>query len=82
MFRLLFFFLGTFTVDSDVSCVGQADGIFLGSRYCNIFHRCVSGTRRDFRCPRATNTPYDLWWNQQIQQCDWPCIFSYVEILF
>ncbi|CAF5049116.1 unnamed protein product, partial [Rotaria sp. Silwood1] len=64
---------GTFTVDSDVSCVGQADGIFLASRYCNVFHRCVSGIRRDFRCPRATNTPYDLWWDQQTQQCDWPC---------
>ena len=45
----------------------------MDSRYCNVFHRCVSGTRRDFRCPRATNTPYDLWWNQQTQQCDWPC---------
>ncbi|CAF1109060.1 unnamed protein product [Adineta ricciae] len=64
---------GSFYVDSDVSCISQADGVFLGSRYCNVFHRCVSGTRRDFRCPRATNTPYDLWWNQQTQQCDWPC---------
>ncbi|CAF1471049.1 unnamed protein product [Adineta steineri] len=64
---------GTFSVDSDVSCIGQADGVFLASRYCNVFHRCVSGSRRDFRCPRATNTPYDLWWNQQTQQCDWPC---------
>ncbi|CAF4448004.1 unnamed protein product, partial [Adineta steineri] len=63
---------GTFSVDSDVSCIGQADGVFLASRYCNVFHRCVSGSRRDFRCPRATNTPYDLWWNQQTQQCDWP----------
>ncbi|CAF1478555.1 unnamed protein product [Adineta ricciae] len=63
----------TFAVDSDASCIGQADGTFLSSRYCNVFHRCVSGTRRDFRCPRATNTPYDLWWNQQTQQCDWPC---------
>ncbi|CAF3242334.1 unnamed protein product [Rotaria sp. Silwood2] len=63
----------TFSVDSDVSCVGQADGVFLSSRYCNVFHRCVSGIRRDFRCPRATNTPYDLWWSQQTQQCDWPC---------
>jgi hypothetical protein len=60
-------------VESDVSCIGQQDGTFLASRYCNVFHRCVSGTRRDFRCPRATNTPYDLWWNQQSQQCDWPC---------
>ncbi|CAF0933581.1 unnamed protein product [Didymodactylos carnosus] len=66
-------FLVTFTVDSNISCIGQADGAFLSSRYCNIFHRCVSGTRRDFRCPRATNTPYDLWWNQQTQLCDWPC---------
>jgi hypothetical protein len=77
----LFFFLkGIFNVDSDVSCIGQADGAFLGSRYCNVFHRCVSGTRRDFRCPHATNTPYDLWWNQQTQLCDWPCKFYLVLI--
>ncbi len=68
-------FKGGFSVDSDVTCVGQADGVFLGSRYCNVFHRCVSGTRRDFQCPHATNTPYDLWWNQQTQLCDWPCKF-------
>ena len=67
-------YLDSFRVESDVSCVGQADGIFLSSRFCNVFHRCVSGSRRDFRCPRATNTPYDLWWNQQTQQCDWPCM--------
>ncbi|UJR18059.1 hypothetical protein I4U23_004959 [Adineta vaga] len=64
---------GTFTVDSDVNCNGQADGTFLPSRYCNIFHRCVSGVRFDLRCPRANNIPYDLWWNQQTNRCDWPC---------
>jgi len=62
-----------FTVDSTLSCLGKSDGVFAASGYCNVFHRCVSGNRRDFRCPRATNTPYDLWWNEQTQQCDWPC---------
>ena len=67
--------LPAFTVESSMSCLGKADGVFSASGYCNVFHRCVSGSRRDFRCPRATNTPYDLWWNQQTQQCDWPCQF-------
>jgi Chitin binding Peritrophin-A domain len=65
--------LGVVGIVSDVSCIGQPDGVFLGSRYCNVFHRCVSGTRRDFLCSRANNAAYHLWWNQQTQQCDWPC---------
>ncbi|CAF1171657.1 unnamed protein product [Adineta ricciae] len=64
---------GTFTVDSDVSCAGKPDDTYLSSRYCNVFHRCVSGVRFDLRCPRANNIPYDLWWNQQTNLCDWPC---------
>lgn len=66
-------FLGLLTVDSTVNCNGQIEGAFLPSRYCNIFHRCISGTRFDFRCPRANNVSYDLWWNQQTNLCDWPC---------
>ncbi|CAF2065572.1 unnamed protein product [Rotaria magnacalcarata] len=62
-----------FIVDPNVSCNGQANGAYLSSQYCNIFHRCVSGSRIDFRCPRANNVPYDLWWNQQTRPCDWPC---------
>ena len=65
--------IGLISINSDVSCIGQADGVFLSSGFCNVFHRCVDGMRRDFRCSRATNTPYDLWWNEQTQQCDWPC---------
>jgi len=75
--RLPFFisFQGSFTVDSDVSCNGQANDVFLSSRYCNVFHRCLSGSRFDFRCARADNSSnsYDLWWNQQTNLCDWPC---------
>jgi len=66
-------FQGLITVDSDVSCDGQANDVFLSSRYCNVFHRCVSGSRFDIRCARANNVPYDLWWNQQTNLCDWPC---------
>ncbi|CAF1120672.1 unnamed protein product [Rotaria sordida] len=63
----------TLTVDSDVTCDNQANGTYVSSRYCNVFHRCISGIRFDFRCARANNIPYDLWWNQQTSQCDWPC---------
>jgi len=69
----LILFKGTFTVDSSVSCDGQPDDTYLSSPYCNVFHRCVSGTRFDLRCARAVNTPYDLWWNPQTNLCDWPC---------
>lgn len=66
-------FQGLLTVDSDVSCSGQADNVFLPSRYCNIFHQCLSGTRFDVRCARANDVPYDLWFNPQTKLCDWPC---------
>lgn len=59
--------------DSSFSCSGLAEGSFYASKYCNIFHRCTSGKRKDFKCPKATNTPYDLWWNPVTKQCDWPC---------
>lgn len=59
--------------DSSFNCNGLAEGSFYPSKYCNIFHRCTSGKRKDFKCPRATNSPYDLWWNPITSQCDWPC---------
>jgi hypothetical protein len=80
--RLFFCNLDTINMTSDVNCIGQADGVFLSSRYCNVFHRCVGGTRRDFRCPRATNAAYDLWWSQKTQECDWPCKFYRLIFLF
>ncbi|CAF0749609.1 unnamed protein product [Brachionus calyciflorus] len=55
------------------NCQGQPEGAFFASKYCNIFHRCTNGKRKDFQCPKATNTPYDLWWNDEKSQCDWPC---------
>ena len=54
-------------------CTGVADATFVSSpKYCNIFHVCISGKRKDFVCAKASNT-YDLWWNQATKQCDWPC---------
>jgi hypothetical protein len=59
--------------DQDFNCMGLPDGNFYASKYCNVFHRCTNGKRRDFQCPKAIHTSYDLWWNDEKQQCDWPC---------
>lgn len=59
--------------EKDFSCRGKIEGEFYSSKYCNVFHRCANGKRTDFKCPKATNTPYDLWWNEEEKQCDWPC---------
>ncbi|RNA20523.1 chitin binding peritrophin, partial [Brachionus plicatilis] len=59
--------------DAHDDCSGQPEGAFFASQYCNVFHRCTNGKRKDFQCPKATNTPYDLWWNDDKAQCDWPC---------
>jgi hypothetical protein len=54
-------------------CQGVPNNAFASSpMYCNVFHVCVAGKRKDFVCARATGT-YDLWWNEQTKQCDWPC---------
>lgn len=60
-------------LEREFSCHGRIDGDFFPSKHCNIFHRCTNGKRTDFQCPKATNTPYDLWWNDELGQCDWPC---------
>ncbi|CAF0917707.1 unnamed protein product [Adineta steineri] len=73
---------GSFTVDSNVNCNGQPDGVFLSSPYCNVFHRCIFGSRFDFRCARGNNVSYDLWWNQQTNVCDWPCRVQCTNQLF
>lgn len=62
--------------DQDFSCIGMPEGNFYASKYCNVFHRCTSGKRKDFQCAKATNSPYDLWWNEVTNQCDWPCKVS------
>jgi hypothetical protein len=59
--------------DDDFSCIGMPEGNFYSSKYCNVFYRCTSGKRKDFQCAKATNSPYDLWWNEATNQCDWPC---------
>lgn len=62
--------------DQDFNCAGLPEGSFQPSKYCNVFHRCTNGQRKDFQCAKATNSPYDLWWNQATNQCDWPCKVS------
>lgn len=55
-------------------CVGAAEAAMVAdSNYCNVFHVCLGGSRKDFRCAKASNKPYDLWWNSETQLCDWPC---------
>ena len=59
--------------DQYTVCNGVADGTFVASpKYCNIFHVCINGQRKDFECAKASNS-YDLWWNDATKQCDWPC---------
>ena len=59
------------TVDS---CKGKPDGYFQGDdKYCNVFHVCYAGTKRDFLCAKALNSEYELWWDENKNRCDWPC---------
>ncbi len=59
--------------DTYDACTGVADATLVPSpRYCNIFHACVNGKRKDFVCAKASRT-YELWWNDATKQCDWPC---------
>ena len=60
--------------DNIDECAGAVDQALVpSSNYCNVFHVCLNGKRKDFRCAKASNSPYDLWWNAAIQRCDWPC---------
>ena len=73
------------------SCADQADGSFQGDgKYCNVFHVCYAGTRRDFLCAKAVHSDYELWWDESKSRCDWPCkvflflivyLFIYFDIL-
>jgi len=55
-------------------CAGAADKQLVpNGNYCNVFHVCLNGQRKDFRCAKASNRPYDLWWNDATKRCDWPC---------
>jgi len=59
--------------DSDNVCQGVSDGSFVSNpKYCNVFHVCVKGVRKDFLCAKGSST-YDLWWNDATRQCEWPC---------
>lgn len=55
-------------------CANVADQEMVpNSSYCNVFHVCLGGRRKDFRCAKASTRPYDLWWNDETKRCDWPC---------
>lgn len=64
-------------------CEGVTDKSMVpNSKYCNVFHVCLAGKRKDFRCAKASNRPYDLWWNNETKQCDWPCIVKCDKEIF
>ncbi|RMZ92813.1 hypothetical protein BpHYR1_016676 [Brachionus plicatilis] len=59
--------------DTENFCQGATDGTFVPNPlYCNLFHVCVKGFRKDFLCSKGSNS-YDLWWNDATKQCEWPC---------
>lgn len=65
------------------SCVGQPDGSFQGDdKYCNVFHVCYAGTRRDFICAKAIHSDYELWWDPSKNRCDWPCKVKCSKAIF
>lgn len=43
------------------------------ANYCNVFHVCYGGIRKDFLCAKASHNQYELWWNSATSTCDWPC---------
>ena len=60
--------------DGDNGCGGLADGTFLAdTKFCNVFHVCLAGRRKDFLCAKAVTNQYELWWNDATKTCDWPC---------
>ena len=61
--------------DAENSCANAADGASVPSaKYCNVFHVCISGVRKDFMCPKGSQKgQYDLWWNDATKRCEWPC---------
>lgn len=69
----------TFQLPSDdqlesTSCLDKPDGSFQSDdKYCNVFHVCYAGTKRDFLCAKAINSDYELWWDASKNRCDWPC---------
>lgn len=59
--------------DRENVCKNVVDGSFVSNpNYCNLFHICIKGLRKDFLCSKSSNA-YDLWWNDETKQCEWPC---------
>lgn len=59
--------------ETENPCSGLPDGTQLPSKYCNAFYVCFAGFRKDQRCAKASNLPYDLFYNEQTRVCEWPC---------
>ena len=60
--------------DAENNCGGAQEGASIpSSKYCNVFHVCISGKRKDFLCPKASNGQYELWWSEAAKRCEWPC---------
>jgi hypothetical protein len=56
------------------SCSGVQGTVFQeDATFCNVFHVCYGGVRKDFLCAKATHNQYELWWNSEKNSCDWPC---------
>jgi hypothetical protein len=60
--------------NNDNPCYGIQGTVFQeDSQYCNVFHVCYNGVRKDFLCAKASHNQYELWWNSITSTCDWPC---------
>lgn len=78
-----FFRLPSSSSSQQDNCLGMPDGSFQSdSQYCNVFHVCFGGKRKDFLCAKASNGLYDLWWNDVTKSCDWPCKISCNKQIF
>lgn len=56
------------------TCAGVQGTLFQeDTNYCNVFHVCYGGIRKDFLCAKASHNQYELWWNSEASTCDWPC---------
>lgn len=61
--------------DTTNYCQGVPDGVQIANpQYCNVFHVCIAGIRKDQICAKGPGGQYDLWWNDQTKRCDYPCV--------
>lgn len=61
--------------DTTNYCQGVPDGVSIPNpNYCNVFHVCIGGVRKDQECAKGPAGQYDLWWNDATKRCDYPCV--------